>query len=129
MYSERVDLLIQQNDNLRHELGLQPLPGHDRVNLDAIGFTQIDDQLILSGGSELGIQPGMPVINGEGLVAIVQTVSPHHCQAALLTAYGLQLGGIDVSRKPPELGLLKGIGATIITMRCTTPGRRSNPAT
>ena len=121
LYQERVDLLNEQIQTLRTEVGLGPLPGHERVNLDVIGFSQIEGKMTLNGGSELGIAPDMPVINGEGLVGIVQTVSKGQCDALLLTAFGVKVGGIDVSRKPPERGLLSGRGASTITMMMFDP--------
>lgn len=116
LYAEQIDLLNQQIEILRKQLSLGPIAGHERVNLDVIGFSQDDGSLTLSGGSELGIQPDMPVINGEGLVGVVQSVSRGRCQAALITTFGVKIGGIDVSRKPPERGLLKGRGATTLSM-------------
>jgi rod shape-determining protein MreC len=86
-----------------------------------IGFSQIEGKLTLNGGSELGIQPDMPVINGEGLLGVVETVSKGQCDALLLTAFGVKVGGIDISRKPPERGLLSGRGSTTIAMMMFDP--------
>ena len=121
LYSDRIGLLQQQIDVLRNQLNLPALPGHRRLNLDVVGFAQNEGTLTLSGGSELGIQPDLPVVNGEGLVGVVQRVSRGWCSVALLTTYGIKVGGIDVSRKPPEYGLLTGRGASILTMMMFDP--------
>jgi rod shape-determining protein MreC len=111
----------QQVDQLRSELNLGPLPGRTKINLDVISFDQAEGRVTLDGGSELGIQPDMPVVNGDGLVAIVQTVSHGQCQASLLTSFNILVGGIDASRTPPERGLLSGRGSATLTMVLFNP--------
>lgn len=121
LYQPEIDLLNQRLDVLRKQVGLPSLPGHQRVSLDVIGFAQTEGQLVLDGGTELGIQPDMPVVNGEGLAGFVQAVSHGKCWVTLLTAYGVSFGGSDVSRKPPELGLLRGRGSSTIPMTMFDP--------
>jgi len=114
-YQETVEYQKQQIEQLRSELGFPP---HNRkpINLNVIGISQVDGSLFLDGGSELGIRPDLPVINGDGIVGIVQSVTRGECHVALLTAYGVKLGGVDSSRKPPEGGLVSGIGSSTLTM-------------
>lgn len=121
LYEPEIDLKNQQIDVLRKELALPPLTGHQRVDLDVVGFSQMEGQLILNGGSELGIQPDMPVVNGEGLVGVIQSVSRGESLALLITSFGVKFGGLDVSRKPPELGLLSGRGSSTIPMAMFDP--------
>jgi rod shape-determining protein MreC len=121
LYDERVSLLDQQIDTLRSQVGLKPLPGKERINLDVIGFSQVEGKLTLNGGTEKGIQPDMPVINGQGIVGVVEAVAKGQCDVLLLTSFGVKIGGIDISRKPPARGLLSGRGESTITMMMFDP--------
>lgn len=108
LYSEQIDILNDQVANLRGLAALGNLPGRERVMADVIGFHQYEGRIDLSIGSERGIAPNMPVISSDGLVAIVQTVWSGGCQAELITNVGRTVGGLDLSRKPPTEGILKG---------------------
>jgi rod shape-determining protein MreC len=115
-YSERVSYLNQQIEGLRKQLSL-PSTQRSAVNLDVIGISQSDGSLILDGGSELGIRPDLPVINGDGLIGLVQTVTKGEARVAMLTAYGMKIFAVDSSRTPPEEGLINGTGESTLTMR------------
>ena len=108
LYAERIDLLEGQVANLRRLSALDPLPGHERVMADVVGFQQYEGRIDLSVGTERGVGKDMPVICADGLVGTVQTAWPGGCQVALVTNVGIQVGGLDLSRKPPTEGLLKG---------------------
>lgn len=108
LYEEQIGLLEDQVQNLRALANLNPLPGHERILADVTGFAQYEGRITLSVGRERGILPNMPVISSDGLVAIVQTVWNGGCQAALITNVGVQVGGLDLSRRPPTEGILKG---------------------
>lgn len=108
LYAEQIDLLNDQVANLRVLNGLRPLPGHERVMADVVGFHQYEGRIDLSVGSERGLAPDMPVICSDGLVGIVQTVWPGGSQAVLITNAGVKIGALDLSRKPPTEGLIRG---------------------
>ena len=127
MYAERIDLLEGQVANLRTLGGLGPLPGHERVMADVVGFAQYEGRITLSVGTEKGIGPNMPVICADGLVAIVQTAWNGGCQAALITNAGIQVGGLDLSRKPPTEGLLKGRDPSTLVLTFFDPNAPAKP--
>ncbi len=108
LYAEQIDLLKNQVANLRTLNGLGPLPGHERVNADVVGFHPYEGSIDLSVGTERGIAQDMPVICADGLVGIVQVAWRGGARAALVTNAGQQVGGLDLSRKPPTEGLIKG---------------------
>jgi rod shape-determining protein MreC len=108
LYEEQIGVLQDQVQNLRTLENLGPLPGHERVVADVTGFAQYEGRITLSVGKERGILPNMPVISSDGLVAVVQTVWNGGCQAALITNVGVQVGGLDLSRRPAPEGILKG---------------------
>ena len=121
LYAEQIDALNDQVQNLRGLSGLGPLPGHERVMADVVGFHQYEGRIDLSVGSERGVQPDMPVISADGLVAIVQTVWPGGSQAALITNVGVSVGGLDLSRKPPAAGILKGRDPSTLVLTFLDP--------
>ena len=108
LYEERIGHLEEEVDGLRTLNKLGPLPGHERVSADVVDFAQYEGRITLSVGTERGVGPNMPVISADGLVAIVQTAWKGGCQAALITNAGVQVGGLDLSRKPATAGILKG---------------------
>ena len=108
LYAEQIELLKDQVANLRTLDGLGPLPGHERVNADVVGFHPYEGSIDLSVGSERGIAQDMPVICADGLVGIVQSAWRGGARVALVTNAGIQVGGLDLSRKPPTEGLIKG---------------------
>jgi len=108
LYAERIGRLEGEVGNLRTLAGLRPLPGRTRITADVVDFAQYEGRLTLSAGKDEGIAPGMPVISADGLVGIVQVAWTGGCQATLITNAGVQVGGIDLSRKPPTEGLMKG---------------------
>jgi rod shape-determining protein MreC len=119
-YDQRIDLLQEKNDQLRKELSL-PNINRQRINLDAIGIGLSDGLLLLNGGSELGIRPDLPVVNGDGLVGVVQSVSKGECRVSLLSTFNLKVGGVDASRTPAEAGMVSGNGGSTLTMLMYTP--------
>ncbi|HWD41390.1 MAG TPA: rod shape-determining protein MreC [Fimbriimonas sp.] len=116
IYAERIDQAEQEIENLRKLLDQPPLPGMTRVNAPVIGLHQTEGLLEVGAGTNKGIQPNMAVVNGQGLVGLVQTVTTDECQVALLTTLNINVGGVDASRKPPETGLLSGRGGPVLTM-------------
>ena len=121
LYTEQIDDLRERVENLRGLGSLGPLPGRERVMADVVGFAQYEGRIDLSVGSERGIAPGMPVICADGLVAVVQTAWKGGSQAALITNVGVQVGGLDLSRKPPAAGILKGRDPSTLVLEFFDP--------
>lgn len=121
LYENQIDLLKSEVQNLRVEASLGPLPGKERIAADVVDFAQNEGRLTLSVGSERGVAPNMPVISADGLVAIVQTVWRGGSQAALITNVGVQVGGLDLTRKPPTEGLLKGRDPSTLVLTMFDP--------
>ncbi len=127
MYTERIGLLEGQVSNLRTLGGLGKLPGHDRVLADVVGFNQYEGRITLSAGTEKGIGRNMPVICADGLVAVVQTAWRGGSQAALITNASIQVGGLDLTRKPPIEGLLKGRDPSTLVLTFFDPKAPAKP--
>lgn len=108
LYDVQVSRLEYEVDALRKATKFGDAPGKTRVPTDVIGWAPYENRIILSVGRNEGIEPGMPVVNTDGLVGLVQSVGSKDCQVALLTTFGQQLGGVDTTRKPPTAGMVRG---------------------
>lgn len=127
LYEERIGLLEDEVANVRTLSGLGPLPGHERVMAEVTDFAPYEGRITLSVGAERGIGPNMPVICADGLVAIVQTAWQGGSHAALITNAGIQVGGIDLSRKPPTEGILKGRDPSTLILTFFDPKAPAQP--
>ena len=126
LYAERIERLDAQVSNLRTLSGLGSLPGHERIMADVVGFQQYEGRIDLSVGTERGVGKDMPVICADGLVGIVQTAWTGGCQVALVTNVGIQVGGLDLSRKPPTEGLVKGRDPSTLVLTFFDPNAAVN---
>lgn len=127
LYEEQIDVLKGEVANLRGLSALAALPGHDRVIADVVGFHAYEGRIDLSVGSERGIAPNMPVICSDGLVAVVQTVWNGGSQAALITNASIQVGGLDLSRKPATEGLIQGRDPSTVVLKFFDPNAAAQP--
>lgn len=121
MYSENVERLRTENDNLRKLANFGPIPGKTRVPAEVIGYFPYENRLTLNAGSKKGIEVGMPVQAPDGLVGTVQVVEPNQCQVLLLTSNSLKIGAIDASRNPPPAGIIQGENSTSLTLPFQDP--------
>lgn len=121
LYQEQLARLERDIDALRRLNQLPELAGRTRVAADVIGFFFKDNRITLNVGSRAGVQPGLAVQNADGLVGVVQSVTPTQCQVLLVTSSSLNngngIGALDISRNPPPAGLLKGENSS--TMKLT----------
>ena len=127
-YNERIETLQASNDTLRAMAGFNQVPGKKRISASVIGFSINENRLTIDVGSNQGVKAGSPVECAEGLVGTVEDVEPTRSQVLLLTSAGLQpnskgkvIGGIDVNRKPPPAGLIRGDNASTLTLTFMDP--------
>jgi len=121
LYSETVDRLNREIDQLRRLQGLPSTPGQRAVSADIVGFFPSDNRITLSRGRSSGIRPGMPVIAADGLVGVVQTVEDSRSQALLLHSAALKIGAMDASRNPSPTGLLQGVDSSTVSFTLFDP--------
>lgn len=130
MYSETLDLKDQEIARLRALQGFGEITGKKRVPASVSGYSINENRLTLNVGSRQGITLGAPVECASGLVGTVEEIEPNECQVLMLTSAGLQMtsrgktqliGALDVFRKPPLLGLLRGENATTLSMTFSDP--------
>lgn len=121
LYNEQLDRLQKEIDRLRVLQGFGPVPGKTRVIASVIGFSPYENRLTLNVGKKQGVAKGMPVEAPEGLVGTVQTVEANRCQVLLITSTGLTIGALDMSRDPPQAGLIRGENSSTLTVTFQDP--------
>ncbi|MBC8063583.1 MAG: rod shape-determining protein MreC, partial [Chlorobia bacterium] len=122
-YSETVDRLAHEIDNLRALNELPPIVGREKVAATVIGYFANENRITISVGSNRGVRPGLAVVTGEGLVGTIQTVGPFDSQVSLLADPNRKIGALVITRNPPSAGLIKGENASllVLTLDSTSP--------
>jgi rod shape-determining protein MreC len=109
-YTERIDDLNRQIENLRSMQNFGPLPGKTRIPATIVGFFRYENLVTINVGAKQGVTAGCPVVTAQGLLGTIQSVDKSSAQVLLLTNAGLTIGAIDISRKPAPAGLLRALG-------------------
>ncbi len=120
-YTEQVDRLNRQINELRLLTQLGPLPGRERLATDIIGYFPRENRITLSIGERSGVKKGMPVESGRGLVGIIETVEANRCQALLITSRGLTVGGMVLNRNPAQVGFIRGQDGMSVVLSLQDP--------
>lgn len=120
-YTEQIDRLHRQINELRLLTQLGPIPGRTRLAADIIGFFPRENRITLNVGERDGVKKGMPIESGRGLVGIIETVEPNRCQALLITSRGLTVGGMVLNRNPAQVGFLRGQDGTSVILSLQDP--------
>jgi rod shape-determining protein MreC len=123
MYTEQVERLEREIDELRRLQNLPPMPGKEKVPADVIYYFPYENRVTVSVGSNQGIHRGQAVVTADGLLGVVQTVDATRSQVLLLAGMNsatLRIGAV-ARRNPPPAGLLKGEGGTLLTLEFEDP--------
>lgn len=115
LYVQKLDALQADLDRARSLLGLQAVGGRTKVPAEIAGFFPSDSRVTITAGSSKGIQVGMPVVTGDGLFGVVQSVSRSMSQVTLISSPYVHVGAIT-SRNPPAAGLLHGESTNMLIL-------------
>lgn len=121
LYDGQVSRLEDEIGRLRTMAGFGPIAGKVRVPAEVIGVSAYENRIALNVGSEQGIRPDMAVQSADGLVGTVQTVERTRCEVLLVTSASLTIGAMDLDRKPPPEGLLRGEDSNTLTVTFLDP--------
>jgi rod shape-determining protein MreC len=79
---------------LQEELGLVPREEIDTVAAEVVGrpISNFDDTIEIDRGADAGIEPGMAVRTGAGLIGVVDVVSFNSARVQLITDTDLEVG-------------------------------------
>lgn len=122
-YGETVDRLNKEVSNLRSLLELENIPGRKKIGATVIGYFANENRITISVGKNKGLEPGLAVVTGEGMVGTVQTVGKTDAQVSLLSDPNRKLGALVMTRNPPSSGLIRGENAAVLvlTLDATMP--------
>ncbi|MEQ1934635.1 MAG: rod shape-determining protein MreC, partial [Fimbriimonadaceae bacterium] len=108
IYLETMRLLRTENELLRRQLNLPSYGEGLRIPGQIIFHSPLENRVTLNVGSAQQVKAGCPVINGDGLIGIVQTVDKSEAQVQLITSPLPFKVGAMVLSEVPITGLLHG---------------------
>ena len=113
--------LLQENAELRAALGMRERLGVTTTAATVIAQppTSVERTVLLDAGADQGLQVGMAVINGNGLVGKLTEVTPTNARVELLTSPSAQYG-VRVAESGED-GLLTGRGANPFQLEVLDP--------
>jgi rod shape-determining protein MreC len=82
----RIQSLQAENDELRRQLSLRQTPGYHAISAEILSTPRdpFSKRVTLDRGNNAGIQPGRPVVDGQGLVGQVTRVFPFSSEVTLI---------------------------------------------
>lgn len=116
-YSESADRLNEELNSMRQLLDLEIGPSI-KVPATITAYVPYDSRVTISVGSNQGLRPDLPVINADGLLGVISTVSEDSSQVVLLTSSSVTVGGLALSA-PPSAGLVRGESTSRLIMDIT----------
>ena len=108
-FETREKSLQQEIDALRKLSKLPPEPVKTRIPARVIQFSPHEARMTLNVGTEKGLKPGMAVLQGDGLLGVISTVSNGESQLNLITSTQVRVGGMIV-KEEVAAGLVRGQG-------------------
>lgn len=121
--------LQQENQELRDELGMR-----DKLDMETTGAEVIaaspeasEWSLLLDSGAEQGLEPGMPVVNADGLVGQLTEVTARNARLRLVTSP--RSGLVARVAETGETGLLRGRGTRPLRLEMTNADAEVEPGT
>lgn len=112
LQGEKVRLVEHQKENerLRELLALRSTKSLDGVVANVIGYDPVSlvQAVVIDRGSQHGIQQGLPVVEGSGVVGQVISVSPHTAQVLLLIDHASGIDGLIQATR--ARGIVEGSG-------------------
>lgn len=115
LYQDRIDFLNRHVDGLRKLLDLPPTPGKTRIPALVTSYAPLENRATINRGRTHGIRPQLPVLAGEGLFGIVQTVDAGTAQILLISSPQIRVGAV-VNRQPAPYGIIRGESANKMIM-------------
>lgn len=121
--------LQQENQELRDELGMRDKLGMETTGAEVIAASPEASEwsLLLDSGAEQGLEPGMPVVNADGLVGQLTEVTARNARLRLVTSP--RSGLVARVAETGETGLLRGRGTRPLRLEMTNADAEVEPGT
>lgn len=119
LYSSRLQSLETELDEVRKLAKMSESAGKTRIPARIVHYAPLENRLTINAGSRHLVRPGLPVVAGEGLVGVVQTVDANTAQVLLLSSPPPFKIGAKVLRDPPAFGLLHGEASNRLSVEFT----------
>jgi rod shape-determining protein MreC len=117
----RNQMLMRENQELRSELSMKERDKYPLLTTEVISRTPDNwyRTVTINRGSRDGIQPGMAVVNWQGLVGKVSATTPFTATVELVIDAGFGQGGFGAGAKLPtgELGVIETFQGGHVTMK------------
>lgn len=111
LYDDRVALLDAELRERAEGRTAVRAVGRAPLTARIVGYAAAEGRVTLDQGTANGVRPGLAIVSGGGLLGTVQTAARNRATGLYVASPNLRLGVMDVSRRPPALGLLQGGGA------------------
>lgn len=124
LYGSRMQSLESEIEEIRKLSKLAESVGKIKIPARIVHYAPLENRVTINAGSDKLVRAGLPVVAGEGLVGIVQTVDSGSAQVLLLSSPPPFKIGAKVLRDPPAFGLLHGEAANRLSvefMEANTP--------
>lgn len=105
---QKLKSLESENENLKRLIGIKNVYlQKQKIPAKVIGYFPYENRMNLSAGSNQGVESGMPVISGDGIIGVIQNVAADSSQVNLITSSTLKIGGL-IQKEIPIAGLIRG---------------------
>jgi len=124
LYSGKLQSLESELEEVRKLSQLAESVGKIKIPARIVHYAPLENRITINAGSDKLVKAGLPVVAGEGLVGVVQTVDKGTAQVLLLSSPPPFKIGAKVLRDPPAFGLLHGEAADRLSvefMEANTP--------
>jgi rod shape-determining protein MreC len=115
LYARENVVLKKDLETLRSQDALPPIENRERIRAKIIAYSPREGRLTLNVGSAQGIRAGAPVIQLDGLLGVISSVSASTCQLNLVTSTQVRIGAM-VIKDVPAAGLLRGQGPNSLVL-------------
>jgi rod shape-determining protein MreC len=128
---ENADLIAMkaENDRLTQLLNFKNL--HPRLQFTAAKVISRDmgdfkDTILINMGEDDGLQLNMPVINGSGLIGIIDGLYPHMAKVLLVNSPRSRMGGMNLRGDSRVAGIVSGIAGTDASLEMRNMARNAD---
>ena len=128
---ENADLIAMKAENERLTQLLNFKNIHPKLTFTAAKVISRDmgdfkDMILINVGEEDGLQLNMSVVNGSGLIGIVDGLYPHMAKVLLINSPKSRLGGMNLRGDSRVAGIVNGVAGTDVSLEMRNMARNAD---